>query len=163
MAADEPLIPNATERFVARSLVDDTGVGKPLSERARHRQRTVESYLRGETLPRYIQRLAEIEKGTRRHLRDLREARAELRARFRSDEARFARAWSELVASWSFEDVNELVRQHNAWYPVERDLPMDPRTGDYVLVSGRPYKRAELDAAWALAELRAADAAADAA
>ena len=25
---------------------------------------------------------------------------------------------------------------HNEWYPVERDLPMDLRTRDYVLING---------------------------
>lgn len=147
---DEPLIPSATERFIARSVVDEAGVGKPLSERARHRQRTVESYLRGETLPKYIQRLADIEKAMRRHDRELHEAWRELRAIFPDDDERFAREWQTTVDEWDFREVNELIRQHNAWYPIERDLPMDPRTGDYVLVSGRPYRRAELDAAWAL-------------
>jgi hypothetical protein len=27
---------------------------------------------------------------------------------------------------------------------------MDPRTGDYALVGGRPYRREPLDAAWVL-------------
>jgi hypothetical protein len=27
---------------------------------------------------------------------------------------------------------------------------MDPKTGDYVLVAGKPYRLDELDAAWAL-------------
>ena len=33
---------------------------------------------------------------------------------------------------------------------MERDLPMDPRTGDYVLIRGRSYRRSRLDAAWIL-------------
>lgn len=149
--SDEPLLPSGAERFVARSLIDETGVGKPLSDRARHRQRTVENYLKGEALPRYIQRLSEIEKGTRRHERALAEARAELLAQAGDDERSFAAAWTAKVAAWDFEDINVLVRQHNAWYPIEADLAMDPRTGDYVLVHGRSYRRDELTAAWALA------------
>jgi hypothetical protein len=64
---------------------------------------------------------------------------------------RFAREWRELVAQRSFDDVNDLVRDHNEWYPVERQLPMDPHTGEYVLIAGRSYTREELTAEWALA------------
>ncbi len=52
--------------------------------------------------------------------------------------------------TWDFADVNRLIEQHNRWYPVEAQLPMDPRTGDYALVGGRPYSRKPLDAAWML-------------
>ena len=55
-----------------------------------------------------------------------------------------------IAEAWSFEDLNELIRTHNEWYPVERDLPMDLRTRDYVLVNGRSYRRRELDAGWIL-------------
>ena len=54
------------------------------------------------------------------------------------------------LATWDFSAVNELVAQHNAYYPIERDLPMDPRTGDYVPVNGRDFRRSELGADWAL-------------
>ena len=43
-----------------------------------------------------------------------------------------------------FDELNELIRQHNDWYPIERDLPMDLRTRDYVKVNGRSYRRPEL-------------------
>ena len=49
-----------------------------------------------------------------------------------------------------FDELNELITQHNEWYPVERDLPMNPRTGDYVLVSGRTYRRPVLGPEWVL-------------
>ena len=42
---------------------------------------------------------------------------------------------------WNFDPVNELIRQHNEWYPVERNLPLDPRTRDYVKIRGRSYRR----------------------
>jgi hypothetical protein len=138
------------ERLVAGSLIDESGVGKPLRRSTLQRARSVESYLRGDALPRYIRRAAEIERGTRGHEAALREAREELAESVGHDPAAFAERWTRTVRGWDFEDVNELVRQHNAWYPVERDLPMDPRTGDYVLVSGRSYRREELDADWAL-------------
>src|SRR3954453_11439934 len=111
------------EELIRRSRVDDTGLGQPLSERARQRQRSIESYLRGEALPRYMQRAAEIDRAVRRHEDDLRRAYADRNARTR---------WLEVVECWDFAAVNELIREHNEWYPVERDLPMNPRTKDYV-------------------------------
>ena len=50
----------------------------------------------------------------------------------------------------AFDDLNELIRQHNEWYPIERDLPMDLRTRDYVQVNGRSYRRPELGPEWVL-------------
>ena len=143
------------QRRLERSLVDPTGVGRPLRRSSLQRARSVESYLRGEALPRYIRRAAEIERATRAHLQELKRAHRRLREECASDAARFARLWEARVHTWDFTDINELVREHNEWYPVERDLPMDPRTGDYVPVNGRSYRRDELDAAWALRHLPA--------
>lgn len=139
------------ERFVERSRIDDSGMGRPLARRTIERERTVESYITGQELPRYIRRAREIEKATAEHERRLREAREQLRAQHAGDPRGFAAAWRELARAWSFDDVNALVRAHNAYYPIERDLPMDPRTGRYVHVGGgRSYERTELDAAWVL-------------
>ena len=57
-------------------------------------------------------------------------------------------AWRHVAESWSFDEVNDLIDRHNRWYPVEARLPMDPRTGDYVLVNGEPYRRRPLDERW---------------
>jgi hypothetical protein len=64
-----------------------------------------------------------------------------------------------LAESLRFDDLNDLIRQHNDWYPIERDLPMNPRTGDYVLIHGRSYRRPELGPAWVLEQFPAALAA----
>ena len=53
-------------------------------------------------------------------------------------------------ASWHFDHLNVLVEQHNDWYPIERQLPMDPRTGDYVRFGGRSYRRPILGPEWIL-------------
>ncbi len=143
------------EKVVAGSLIDRTGVGKPLSERTLQRQRTVESYLRGEAIPRYMQRAAEIDRGQREHRRRLAAAYHRLREDCGSDTERFARAWTVRARTWDLSALNALIRQHNEWYPVERDLPMDPRTGDYVLVHGRSYKRELLGPEWILAQFPA--------
>ena len=134
------------EELIRRSRIDDTGIGEPLSERARQRQRSIEAYLRGEALPRYMQRAAEIDRAVRRHEDELRRAYTDPRAR---------ESWTEIADRWDFEAVNQLIREHNEWYPVERDLPMNPRTKDYVLVNGHSYRREELGPAWILARFPA--------
>ncbi len=139
------------EKVVAGSLIDRTGVGKPLSERTLQRQRSVESYLRGEAIPRYMQRAAEIERGLREQQRRLRAVHARIARECGPEEA--AAAWEERVRTWDFEPLNALIRQHNEWYPVERDLPMDPRTGDYVLVHGRSHRRELVGPGWARAQV----------
>jgi hypothetical protein len=101
-------------------------------------------------LPRYMQRAADIERATRRHRRELQGVYARFRERFGADRHEFAARWRQLAQTWDFSEVNELIRQHNEWYPIERDLPMDPRTLDYVPVAGRSYRREELDADWVL-------------
>src|SRR3954452_23887644 len=49
------------ERHIARSRTDDEGMGKPLSRRTRQTRRTVEAYLAAGVMPRYMERLREIE------------------------------------------------------------------------------------------------------
>jgi hypothetical protein len=141
---------NAAERFIADSLEDPRSAGRPISERARRTQRSLENYLKAGIRPRWMERLIEIENGTKHERRRLSEAYDALRNECGDDRARFARRWRAIAHAWSFEELNELIRAHNEWYPVERDLPMDLRTRDYVLVNGRSYRRRELDARWIL-------------
>jgi hypothetical protein len=140
------------ERRVARSLDGEDRHGQPISTEELHRERTVENYLRGAVMPRWMERLRDIETGIRRHRSALARDYEWLREQHAGDPEGFARAWRELVGRRSFEDVNDLIRDHNQWYPVERQLPMDPRTGEYVLIAGRPYTREELTPSWALSQ-----------
>ena len=78
------------------------------------------------------------------------EAWRELAAECGADRTEFARRWRLLAERWSFAAVNELIERHNRWYPAEARLPMDPRSGDFVLVGCRPYEREPLDAHWIL-------------
>jgi hypothetical protein len=147
-AADDRRSP--VEQRLARSLEDPDVVGRPLSRRARQTQRTVEAYLKGGGLPRYMERALEIEREVDGHRRRLEREYQALRDECGADAARFARRWRARARSWPFDRVNDLIRQHNEWYPVERDLPIDLRTRDYVPVSGRSYRRAELGPKWVL-------------
>jgi hypothetical protein len=146
----DPRRSSPVERVLERASEGAPGGGRPLSDRARQAQRSVESYLLGSGRPRWMERLIEIDRGTKREQRLLEEAYAEVLEECGDDRARFRRRWRAIAEAWSFDELNELIRTHNEWYPVERDLPMDMRTRDYVLVNGRSYRRRELDAEWIL-------------
>ena len=138
------------ERVIGRGLEDAQGIGKPLSERQRQRARTVESYLKGGNPPRWMQRIGDIERGIAQERRRLARAYGRLEEQCAGDPAAFAERWRATAEAWSFTELNELIAQHNEWYPIERDLPMDMRTRDYVLVNGRSFRRPLLDPAWIL-------------
>ena len=144
MAEQSPVEKELAKRF--ESSVE----GKPLPRRARQTKRSVESYLAAGVLPRYMQRLRDIEDATRAHRRRLRAAYERLREECGDDRARFARRWHALARNWRFDEVNDLIREHNEWYPIESGLPLDPRTRDYVRMRGRSYRRDELDPDWVL-------------
>jgi hypothetical protein len=101
-------------------------------------------------MPRWMERVSEIDRRVAEEHRRLATAYDALQHECGRDRERFARHWRRIAEAWSFEDLNELIRTHNEWYPVERDLPMDMRTRDYVLVNGRSYRRRELGPDWIL-------------
>jgi hypothetical protein len=126
-----------------------------LSRRSLQTPRTVENYLIAGGPPRWMTRLVEIDRGIEREKRRLAEEYAALRKAFEADRPRFARRWRAFAKRQRFDDLNELIAAHNEWYPVERNLPMDIRTRDFVLIHGRPYRREPLDAAWVLEQFPA--------
>jgi hypothetical protein len=131
--------------------------GRPLPLRLRNFPTSAEAYLAAARGPRaYMLRLREIEAQAADHEAALREAWEALVSECAGDAIRFSRRWRALVRRWSFDAVNDLIDRHNRWYPTESRLPMDPRTGDYVLVNGRDYRLAPLDASWALERFPAA-------
>lgn len=148
--------PSPVERLVDRSRVDDTGVGRPLERRTQQYQRSLEAYLKAGNRPRWMARLAEIEQGAKAEECRLAEAHARLREETAGDPHAFAARWRAIAERWDFRELNELIEQHNEWYPIERQLPVNPRTADYVLVNGRTYRWPVLDAGWILARFPAA-------
>ena len=141
------------ERHVERSYLDDPEeiAGQPLSRRQRQTKRSVEQYLRGGVMPRYMERLRDIDRGIAEQERLVRRSYSELRRQFAHDEAGFARAWRARAREWTFPpELNELIAQHNEWYPIERQLPVDIRTRDYVKIQGRSYRRPLLGPEWVL-------------
>jgi len=97
-----------------------------------------------------MQRLREIEDALTHQRAALERAHGELRESCGGDADLFARKWREIACGWRFDELNELIRQHNDYYPIERNLPIDPRTGDYVKIVGRSYRREPLGPDWIL-------------
>jgi hypothetical protein len=143
---------NPVERYLAEKEIGENPlVGHPLPERPRLGRVELDRYLPalGGPLP-YMQRLRRIEDEIAAHERALGEAWRALAHEYRGDPADFRRGWTGLATSWRFDEVNELIARHNAYYPAEARLPMDPRSGDFVPVLGRSYRRDSLDRAWIL-------------
>ena len=138
------------ERIIEKDRRDVPGVGEPLSRTAVQYRRTLEGYQQAGNRPRWMERLAEIDRGEAQHARKLEAAYAALREELAGDPEGFARRWRETARRWSFDAHNVVVGQHNEWYPIERQLPVNPRTGEYVAIHGRSYRRRELDAGWVL-------------
>lgn len=152
--ADEPTV-NTTpvERLVNRAREqDDT---HKLSDRARQSQRSLEGYLQAGNRPRWMERLGEIQQGTIAAKRRLEREHRRLREEHAGDPDGFARAWTAYAEAYDFGEVNERIHQHNEWFPIERQLAIDPRTRDYVKVAGRDYRRRPLTAAWILEQFPA--------
>ncbi|HET7648458.1 MAG TPA: hypothetical protein VFK17_07805 [Gaiellaceae bacterium] len=125
--------------------------GAPIRQRLRNFRPDAESAIRalgGPTV--WMRRLRAIEDAVDQHERQLGEAWRALAAEV-EDPDEFARRWREQTRAWSFAEVNELIDRHNANFPAEARLPMDPRTRDFVRINGRPYQREPLDEEWILA------------
>jgi hypothetical protein len=112
--------------------------------------KSVEAYLKGNSRPRYMERLLDIEAHYRSLLRELELAYALMKEDCCAAPHLFAGLWRSRVHCWAFDDLNELIREHNQWYPAEVDLPMDPRTRDFIPVRGASYRRIELAPEWVL-------------
>jgi hypothetical protein len=151
----QPRDQSALERRLADWLDQDLEGspvrGKPLARRLRNFALSADRYalsLAGP--PAHVRRLREIEEEVAAHEEALEAALDELARACARDTRALERRWREIAERWNFDAVNELIRQHNLWYPAEARLPMDPRTRDFVLVGDRPYRRRSLDARWIL-------------
>jgi hypothetical protein len=131
--------------------VPEEGRGRRrISRRTLSSPSSVEAYLKGGVIPRFIERARQIEDETQRQRVRLERAYDWMRGKYAGEPERFAEHWTGMARRWSFADVNDLIKQHNSWYPAERRLPLNPRTGDYVTVGGRDWRRKALDADWIL-------------
>ena len=150
---DAPRAQTARERRELANLEEDLYSspmrGAPLPVRLRNFRPEADGYLVSLGGPRhYMVRLREIEQLTAEHEQALQAEREHLARTIPPGE--FAPAWRSLAERWRFDEVNDLIREHNEWYPMESGLPLDPRTRDYVRMRGRSYRRDELGPDWVL-------------
>jgi hypothetical protein len=129
--------------------------GAPLRRRARNFRPDADAQIAALGGPlAWMRRLRAIEVAIQLHEDRLGEVWHELQADHGAERERFASEWRDVAARWDFSEVNDLIERHNRHYPTESRLPMNPRTGDFVLINGRPYTREPLDAAWILSRFR---------
>jgi hypothetical protein len=151
---------SARDRRERLALELDAGSGPLLGQRVRprpvpfHRQPEGSILAAGGPRP-YMVRLRAIDELTRDQEWELEAAWLELTRDVAGDAIAFARLWQRTAHSWNFAEVNDLIERHNRHYPAESRLPMNPRTGDFVLINGRPYTRKPLDASWILSRFPA--------
>src|SRR5919204_2331835 len=100
---------SAIELRLRRSLEDETAVGKPLSRRARQTKRTVEAYLRAGGVPRYMERLRDIDAELSLHAYRLQRVYRSLRRACAGDAEAFARRWRERAQAWRVCPGHELI------------------------------------------------------
>jgi hypothetical protein len=125
--------------------------GRPLRRRLRNFRPDASAQLVAIGGPlAWMRRLRQIEVALEEHEVRLQEAWEALADSTDGDADGFAHEWHALAERWSFRDVNDLIERHNRHFPAESRLPMNPRTGDFVLVNGRPYTRDPIGAEWIL-------------
>lgn len=100
---------------------------------------TTEERIRALTIgvPAWAARKRKIEDDEARYTRALVELHDQLVKKGRSA-TQIEVALVSAATAFDLEKLNRLVTQHNKYYPIEANLPMDRRTGDY-LAYGRPW------------------------
>jgi hypothetical protein len=142
----------AERRMVEHDLEGNPFAGERVRQRLRNFRPGVDTYVSALHGPlAYMQRLRTIHEEELAHEERLRVAWLELAADLDGNAERFAASWRRTASRWNFTAINLLIDKHNRYFPAESRLPMDPRTGDFILVGGRPYRREPLDSRWVLA------------
>ena len=147
--------PSPREKRIEKVLEDGvyhSGLkNKPFRIRHNYFRYTVAEKLRGYTgPPAFAFRLKRIEDWMESRREIIREAWIELAQKRRMTPDKFRRKWLKFARDFDFSQVNELIDQHNRYYPIERNLPIDIRTG-VDLDRGKPFKkRPYLDKNWIL-------------
>src|SRR3954453_21220306 len=106
---------SAAERVVKRDLDETTGIGRPISRRARMAQRPVEAYLKAGVRPRWVERIAEIDNSIAAQRHRIGRSYPLPREECDGDGARFDERWTAFAHRCHFDELNELISQHNDW------------------------------------------------
>ena len=87
----------------------------------------VERYIRGAVMPRFMQRLRDIDAELRLHATRLERRYKQMQEECAGDPASSSAAGASWPPHWDFDNVNTLIEQHNEYYPIERNLPVSAR------------------------------------
>jgi hypothetical protein len=121
--------------------------GRPVPSRAGLAPPSIESViLAAGGPPRFAERLAEIDRLTREAAAEAAELRRALERIYGAGSPLARARLRRELGNLGLSRVNDLIERHNRYYPIERRLPMDPLTGDFVPVAGGSYRREALDA-----------------
>ena len=91
--------PTPVERFLAPKVSEAAETGPQLSRAATQRQRSLEGYFEAGNPPRWMERLAEIDRGIANERRRLERAYRALRRQCGADAELFARQWRATAES----------------------------------------------------------------
>jgi hypothetical protein len=86
--------------------------------------------------PAYMRRLRNIEDLVEGIVRVLVELCEEARASGEPEEAYVRQA----APRAALRKLDDLIARHNRWYPIEANLPMQPRTGELIDRTGAPWR-----------------------
>lgn len=66
---------------------------------------------------------------------------------FRGDASQFSKVWRSLVESIDLSGLNDLIKEHNTFYPIEANLQADPETGKIMIGATvwKPQKKVALE------------------
>lgn len=120
------------------------GTGRPLPRRGAAAAPSIQGSF---GLPNRIERLKRIEGELERQHRRLRTAWTELAMELADDPVAFAERWSERLDRWSFLEHDELVDEHNEWFPIEARLVWNRELDDYRAPFGLPWRKSHVDRA----------------
>ena len=79
-------------------MIDEDGGGRPFSERVRHHRRTLEAYFKAGSIPRWMERVSEVDQGIARERRRFSERYRALKGEYGHDHEAFARRWEAIAA-----------------------------------------------------------------
>ena len=106
-------------------------------------------------MPSYAARKRKIEDALEDFVDFLAEHEAKLTQEGLSKEAR-REALARAATKLDLAPVHRLIEAHNRFYPIEANLPVEPRTGRYIVKRGTPFEaEPEVTVARLLAELDA--------
>ena len=79
--------------------------------------------------PYYAIRARQIEQLTEHLMEDLTVQYRNMMDKFSDRPEIFASKWKESIKSVELDSLNDLIERHNKYYPIETNLPIDPRSG----------------------------------